>query len=95
MNDDQVRRHIEEIELGLLADDAAFVRRLRGLRRGEIANVVSVVLLLFGGAVLLTIGLATFSWPVWSAGLLALVAAVVVDEHHRRVVARPPLSPGG
>lgn len=95
MNDDQVRRHIEEIERGLLADDAAFVGRLRGLWRVEIASVALVVVLLFGGAVLLTVGLATFSLPVWSAGLLALVTAIVIDEHRRRSVEGPPLSPGG
>jgi urea transporter len=95
MNDDEVRRGIENIERGLIADDAAFVQRLRALWRAEIRTVITVAVLLFGGAVLVSIGVATFTWPIWAAGLLALIGSVVVDEHHRRVLGRPPLSPGG
>ncbi|HYZ97524.1 MAG TPA: DUF3040 domain-containing protein [Acidimicrobiales bacterium] len=88
MNDDQLNLAFRQIEQGLVQDDPAFVQRLRALYRAEIAAVVTVFLLLAGGAVLLTVGLATLSWPIWVAGVSALLASVVVDEHHRRVVER-------
>jgi hypothetical protein len=55
-------------------------------------TVLSVLGLLAVGAVLLTVGLATLSWPVWSAGLGALAVSVLVDEHHKHTLRR---SPGG
>ena len=42
------------------------------------------------GAVFLTAGLATLSWPIVGTGLFALVASVLVDEHHKRGLGRLP-----
>lgn len=100
MNEDQVRRAIEELERGLTQeaieevehglahDDPAFVKRTRALRRAEIRSVLTVFLLLAVGALLLTVGVATFSWIAWSAGLLAFLASFVVNECHKHFLRR-------
>jgi Protein of unknown function (DUF3040) len=112
MNDDQVSRTIEEleralrrgeveaigeVERGLAREDPAFVRRFRGLCRAEAAMAIAVFGLLAAGAVLLTVGLATVSWPSWVAGVAAFLASFGVNHHHDRMVGRasPPLSPPG
>jgi Protein of unknown function (DUF3040) len=90
MNEDQVTQAIDEIKRTLAHDDPAFVQRVRQLRRRDGVTDLSVFVLLAVGAVLLTVGLATLSWPTVVAGLLALVASVLVDEHHKRSLKRVP-----
>ncbi len=90
MNDDQVARAIHEIECALVQEDPIFLRRVRQLHRREAATVLSVFALLAAGAVLLTVGLATLSWVVWCGGLLSLVIAAVVDQHHQSHLRRFP-----
>jgi hypothetical protein len=90
MNDDHVARAIDDIERTLRHDDPAFLQRVRHLQRREAANVLSVFTLLTVGAVLLTVGLATLSWPIWSAGAVALVVSVLVDEHYKHSLGRFP-----
>jgi hypothetical protein len=99
MTDDDVRRAIdelegalareaiEEVERGLARDDPAFVRGIEDRWRVENAVLLAVGVLLAAGAVLLTVGLATFSWPVWVAGLLAFLGALAVNALHDRAVA--------
>ena len=89
MDDDQVKRTIEELEQGLTEDDPAFLKRYRALYRAEIATVISVFLLLASGTVLLTVGLATISWPTWIAAIVAFAASFIIDEHHKRTLRRP------
>jgi uncharacterized membrane protein YesL len=100
MTDDKVRRTIEEleraltreaiaeVERGLAHDDSEFVRRFRSRYRAEIVTALSVFLLLAAGAVLLTIGLATVSWPAWIAGILAFLGSFAVNALHDRSVQR-------
>jgi hypothetical protein len=90
MNDEQVRRALDEIEQTLCQEDPAFVRRVKAMRRAEIGTVFTVAFLLVTGAVLLTVGLATLSWMAWGGGLLALLTSVLVDEHHKHAVRRMP-----
>ena len=45
-----------------------------------------VFVLLAAGAVLLTVGFATNAFVPWSLGVAALLAAVLIDDHHRRAV---------
>lgn len=84
MNDEQVRREIDEIERALVTEDAAFVHRIRNLRRNEAVHAVAVFGLLAVGAVLLTIGMATYALIPWSLGAVAFALAVLVDELHQR-----------
>jgi hypothetical protein len=84
MNDDQVNEALGEIERALLAEDPAFAARLRTRCRREAAHVVIVFALLAAGAVLLTVGFATTAVVPWSLGVGALLAAVLLDDHHRR-----------
>lgn len=100
MDDDQVKRRIEEleralaqdtilgVETGLAQDDPAFMKRFRALHRSEIATVVAVLVLLCSGTVLLTVGLATLSWPIWITGVAAFAASFIIDEHHKRALRR-------
>lgn len=100
MDDDQVRRTIEEleralaeetisgVEKGLAQDDPALMKRFRAMHRAELATVVSVLLLMCTGTVLLTVGLATVSWPAWITGVAAFVASFIVDEHHKHTLRR-------
>jgi hypothetical protein len=46
--------------------------------------------LLAGGAVLVTVGLATGSAPVCSIGLTAMLIAWVIDHRQQRALRRPP-----
>jgi hypothetical protein len=97
MDDEQVNREIEELERGLVRDaiddvergldrdDPDFVHRMRRLRRAELTNTLAVFMLLAVGAVLLTVGLATLSWPAWVAGGLAFLASFAVDHLHHTV----------
>jgi hypothetical protein len=90
MDDDHVSGAIERIEQGLAHEDPAFVQRVRALHRAEIGTAVTVFVLLATGTVLLTVGLATPSWFAWGAGLVALLVAVLVDEHHKHTLRRNP-----
>ena len=90
MDEDQVSRAIEDIEHGLRREDPALVQRLRHLQRQDDAAVLSVFVLLTAGAVLLSLGLATLSWPIWAAGLAALAVSVLVDEQRKRILGRAP-----
>jgi hypothetical protein len=89
-SNDQVSGTINGIERELRSEDPAFVRRVHAIRRAEVANAFTVVALLASGAVLLAVGLATFSWAVWCAGVVALLASIAVDERHKRVLRRSP-----
>lgn len=88
MNHDQVSRTIQEVEQRLAHDDPALMKRFQAVQRAEIATALTVFLLLAGGAVLLTVGFATLSWPTWIAGVLALLASFAVDEHHQHTLRR-------
>jgi hypothetical protein len=80
------RQAIDELEQGLSRDDAEFVRRFRHRYRVEIATAISVFLLLATGAVLLTVGFATVSWPIWIGGALAFVGSFGVNALHDRTL---------
>jgi hypothetical protein len=86
MNDEQVGRQIDDIERALRAEDPAFVHRVRNVQRKDAVNVLVVSVLLAVGAVLLTAGLATRALIPWLAGLVALIAAVLTDDHHKRTL---------
>jgi hypothetical protein len=86
MNDDQVNEALGEIERALIAEDPAFATRVRTTCRREAVHVVVVFVLLAAGAVLLTVGFATAEFLPWSLGVAALLAAVLIDDHHRRAV---------
>ena len=86
MNDEQVNQALAEIEAALLTEDPAFARRVQTARRRETINVVAVFTLLAAGAVLLTVGFATNAFVPWSIGVVALIAAVFIDDHHRRAL---------
>jgi hypothetical protein len=88
VNDERVDRAIHEIELGLAQDDPTFVRRVRRQARAERANAIIVVLLIVAAGVLLAAGLATYSWFALMAGGLSFAVASVLDDRHRRRVAR-------
>jgi hypothetical protein len=102
VDDEQVKRTIEELELslaqetlvvveqGLAQDDPAFLKRFHAHYRAEIATVITVFILLASGAVLLTVGVATASWAIWVAGVVAFLASFAVDEHHKHAVRRDP-----
>lgn len=85
---DQLARAIRDIELGLVGDDPAFARRLRGQARAQRTNARMVVALLVMAAVLLAAGLATLSWFTLAVGALAFVSAFAVDARHRHRLAR-------
>lgn len=82
---------IRTIELGLLDDDPDFVRGWRRQARAERTTVTIVVTLLVATALLLVVGLATYSWFALVAGALAFVGASTVDAHYRRHLGRPPI----
>jgi hypothetical protein len=102
MTDDEVRRTIdeleraltrqaiEEVERGLADDDPAFVRRVRKHCRIECATALAVFLLLATGAVMLTVGLATPSWPIWMGGIMAFLGSFAVNALHERTLQRSP-----
>jgi len=69
MNDEQVGREIDEI---------------RNVQRNEALHAVAVFALLAVGAVLLTVGVATYALLAWLLGAVAFVLAVLVDELHNR-----------
>jgi hypothetical protein len=89
MDDEQVKSAVAEMERALQAEDPGFVRRVHAVRRADNANCVAVFLLLAAGAVLLTIGVATVSLVPWTLGLVSLVTAVLVDDHHKKTLRRP------
>jgi Protein of unknown function (DUF3040) len=84
MTNDDVRRAIGELERGLRDEDPGFLERFHRLPRREAVTSVAIFLLLAVGAVLLAIGLATASLVMWSAGLLALLTAPLLDRRNRR-----------
>lgn len=79
MDVNDVDREFEAIRVRLACDDPHFVRRVRRMRRRETVHTIVVFALLAVGAVMLTVGLATISFVVWSLGIAALVGAVAVD----------------
>jgi hypothetical protein len=84
MNDEEVARSIANLEQALAAQDAAFVRRLHHVERGDAVHVLLVGGLLAMGAVLLTTGLGTLSPVLWAIGVFTLVLAAVVDARYQR-----------
>ena len=61
---------------------------LRAMFRTDYATYLTVFALIATGARLFTVGLATLSWAAWSAGLLTMLAATLLDAHHRRALQR-------
>ena len=47
---------------------------------------MTVFVLLAAGAVLLTVGLAMNAFVPWSIGVVALITAVLIDDHHQRTL---------
>jgi len=90
MDDDQVSRAIEELEVALLHDDPGLAGRVRALHRADVGTAVAVFALLAAATVLLTVGVATTSWPVWVAGMVAFLASFVIDAHHKHALERTP-----
>ena len=100
MDDARVGREIDELERGLIRDqireieqdldhdDPEFVQRIRRLHRAEIVNTLTVSVLLVVGAVAITVGLATLSWPIWGCGVIAFLATFAVDHHYHHTVRR-------
>ena len=89
MNDEQVRAAVDEIERALRGRGPglrAAGARVAPRRRRELRRRVRPP---HGRRGLLTVGFATVAWLPWSIGLLALVVAVAVDDHHRRTLRRP------
>lgn len=84
MNDEQISRVIEEMEHSLAVEDPAFVHRIHTVRRNDNICCAAVFLLLGIGAVLFTVGLATAALLPWSGGAVAFIAAVLVDDCHKR-----------
>ena|SRR5437588_7750278 len=83
MDDDhKVGRTIEDLEQGLSEDDPELAKRLRAMFRTDYATYLTVFALIATGAMLFTVGLATLSWAAWSAGLLTMLAATLLDAHH-------------
>lgn len=89
MDHDDISRAITDIEHELRRDDRVFVQQFQGLWRTEITLVVAVVALLAAGAVLLTVGLATRSWPTWVGGAGAFFACAGLDDYRQRRHTRP------
>lgn len=83
MSNDEISSVIANIERELAAEDPAFLRRLRTVERRDAFHVTVVFLLLAAGAVLLTVGLSTFSAVAWYLGASALVASVLVDAAYQ------------
>jgi hypothetical protein len=88
MEAEPLERAIRNIELGLIQDDLDFVRRLRRHARAERTNTTIVVLLLVTTVLLLSVGLATYSWFMLVAGASAFVGAFAADDRHRRLERR-------
>jgi hypothetical protein len=98
MDDEQVTRKFEEIERGLIHDaideveqglehdDPDLVQRMHRLEHADLADALTVTMLVAVGAVLITVGLATLSWPTWLAGGLSFLASWAVDRHHHHTL---------
>jgi|RhiMetdeSRZDD1v2_1073273.scaffolds.fasta_scaffold812010_2 Protein of unknown function (DUF3040) len=98
MDDEQVTRRFEEIEReliqdaideveqGLEHDDPDLVQRMHRLEHADLANALTVTMLVAVGAVLITVGLATLTWPAWLAGGLAFLASWAVDRHYHHTL---------
>ena len=86
MNNDQRILEIDDIERALLGDDPTLPERMRA----DTLTVFVVFSLLATGAVLLTAGLATLSFGVWSTGVDALVMSALVDQRHTRTLLGAP-----
>lgn len=98
MDDEQITRRFEEIERGLIQDaidevaqgleheDPDLVQRMHRLEHADLANALTVITLVAAGAVLITVGLATLSWPTWLAGGLAFLASWAVDRHYHHTL---------
>ena len=89
MDDEQVRAEVAEMERALRVEDPRFVRKMHAACRADACAVVTVFILLAAGAVLLTVGVATVALVPWLLGLASLVAAVAVDDHHKKALRRP------
>ena len=90
MNNDQRILEIDDIERALLGEDPTLPERMRALERTDTLNVFVVFSLLATGAVLLTVGLATLSFGVWTTGVAALVMSALVDQGHKRTLLGAP-----
>ena len=70
------------VEQGLEHDDPDLVQRMHRLEHADLANALTVTMLVAVGAVLITVGLATLTWPAWLAGGLAFLASWAIDRHY-------------
>ena len=82
--EDASRRRFGEIERAIREADPGFVARAnRAAQFDKVVKVVMAVLLLLG-TVLMMIGLATKSMPLWLLGVaVALLAPLFAEAHHR------------
>lgn len=87
-NYDLLSRQIDEVELALRQEDPAFVRRFRRLQRRETVSVLTVFAFLASGAVLITVGLTMASVVTGSSGVIAMLAACLVEHLHQRALCR-------
>jgi hypothetical protein len=85
-----LRQQIDEIERALRREDPALLKRLRRLQRHDTMYALTVFAFLAGGAVLVTVGLATTTAAVFGIGVAAMLTAGVLDHRYRRALRRPP-----
>jgi hypothetical protein len=90
MNDNQITHAFDEIERALFREDPAFVQRLHRVQRREKTIDLSIFVSLAVGAVLLTVGLATPSWPTLAAASIAFIISAALDAHHKRSLKLAP-----
>ena len=89
-NDDPLRRQIDEIERALWREDPTFLLQVRRLQRVDTAYVLTVFALLAAGSVLVTIGAATSSLAAGCVGVIAMVAACLIDRRRQHALSRSP-----
>ena len=89
MNNHQLARQFDELELALVQDDPSLSKRFRNLQQRSTRNDVAVFSLLTLSAVLLAAGLGSLSPFAWGAGVAAYVASFIVDNQHERTLRGP------
>jgi hypothetical protein len=90
IEDDPLRRQINDIERVLWHDDPTLMLRIRRLQRLDTASVLTVFALMAIGSVLVTVGAATSTITVGGSGLIAMVAACLINRRHQRTLRQPP-----
>ena len=87
---DPLRRQIDQVEQALWREDPALMLQVRRLQRIDTATVLTVFALLATGSVLVTVGAATSTIAAGGSGVIAMVAACVIDRRHQRALRRSP-----